>query len=508
VPARLLSLRTSSMSSSSSGSSKSFASSQNPSPPRSPDAPIGAPGSAVTLDSLIPHLLASKRSLSSINHVWRAKELCTSTKSALERNAVTTARTSFLRSGIVSQLNVLSQVQRTSENTSRRAATELEAAVRDLDDADLRLRTTLGKLRTTIVEAQLRPEGEERKNLLDFVDESGIEGLVRGIKNVIDRAGKGLDDFQEGYRQFEGTIDQTRSLLNKGSDGTDSFKLQNVSGERRSPIPDLLHNMEDHTREIAVNLESLVSHFDLCASAIKHTEGGGDAASKLAGDLPEGVDIGRTSVDTPPAPLSDEERMEMMRVLEEDAAQVDEVVMEIRERVANIEVMHDRVEAHTDLLEREHASITTAFKLLEDIGHKLPGYITRSQTHLLQWDDEKINIEERLEELEALREFYDGFLKAYDNLIIEIGRRKAMEEKMDKVVQEATLKLNKFHEDDIEEREAFTKEQGDFLPMDIWPGLMDAPLRFELGSADGNAGRVPAISKSVIREAILRVHGK
>lgn len=55
----------------------------------------------------------------------------------------------------------------------------------------------------------------------------------------------------------------------------------------------ILHEMEDYARNMAANLESLVSHFDLCAKAIRHTEGGGDAAMRIAGDLPEGSISGR-----------------------------------------------------------------------------------------------------------------------------------------------------------------------------------------------------------------------
>lgn len=380
--------------------------------------------------------------------------------------------------------------------------------MRDLDDANARLCATLDKLRNTIVEAGIRPQGEEKRNLLDFVDESGVDGLVGAIKDVIDGAGDGLKNFQEGNMGFEREVGKVRSILDGNSDGTDSPTSHHKGREEKSPIPEILQDLEDHAQEMAQNLESLVSHFDLCVSAIKSTEGGGDAASKIVGELPEGVDVDQTHVSAPPAPISDEERTEMMRVLEEDAGQVEDVVMEIKGRVVEMEALYERVEVHADRLRRENASADAAFRLLEEIGRKLSGYISQSQNFLLKWGDAKGTIEERLEELEALRDFYNGFLRAYDNLIIEIGRRKAMEERMDRVAQEAISKLDKLHEADVEEREAFKKAQGDFLPVDIWPGLMNAPLRFDIREADGDAERVPDISKSVIRKAILRVHGK
>ena len=449
-------------------------------------------------DTLLQHLLNSKRSLTSINHVWRANEICNSTRQALENSAVTTARSSFLRSGIRSQLNLLDGVQQTSKNTADLGKAEFEAVVRDLDDANERLKATLQNLRETIVEAKLRPEEEEKRNLLSFVDEKSVEEALSGTKRVIQNAGEEISRFNQGCKGFEEGIENIKTLLEQERDKNGEWN------EARSPLPEIMHEMDDHAREMAVNLESLVSHFDLCVTAIKHVEGGGDAASKITNDLPDGVDIGKQDAQ----PLSEEEKTHMMAVLQEDAGQVDEVVSEIRHHIAAMELLNERVEDHTSLSEKEHTNTLTAFASLEVMGRNLPAYLTQSKTFLLRWEDEKAKINEKLEELEGLREFYDGFLRAYDSLLIEIGRRKAMEVRMERLVQEAAARVEKMYEDDVEEREAFRKEQGDFLPVDIWPGLMNAPLRYHVLADESSVEKVPDISKSVIHRAIRRVHGE
>lgn len=65
----------------------------------------------ISLEALVTHLLASKRSLSSISTVWRANEIVTSARSALEESVVLGARTGFLRSGISEQGKVLRKVR-------------------------------------------------------------------------------------------------------------------------------------------------------------------------------------------------------------------------------------------------------------------------------------------------------------------------------------------------------------------------------------------------------------
>ena len=65
---------------------------------------------------------------------------------------------------------------------------------------------------------------------------------------------------------------------------------------------------------------------------------------------------------------------------------------------------------------------------------------------LVQWEREKGVIDEKLDELEALREFYEGFLAAYDGLIVEIGRRRNVHIRTQKILQEALIKIDKLYQ--------------------------------------------------------------
>ncbi|KAG6985298.1 serine/threonine-protein kinase RIO1 [Physcia stellaris] len=254
------------------------------------------------LESLVSHLLASKRSLSSVSHVLRANELVTSTRKTLETNMITTARTQFLRSGIDEQVKVLEQCW-----DSTQSFTETN---------------------------------------WNFAEE------VLGVRRLLS---------QRKVRIFEDSAENAETI---------------------SLVPDILTSMEDNAREMADNLESLVKHYDLCVSAIKHTEGGGDAAQRIAGES------------------------------------------------------------------------------------------TR---------------------------------RAYDNLLIEVGRRKALEAKVEMVVQDAMGKVNKLYNDDFGAREAFKTEQGEFLPGDIWPDMMNGPLQYAIAPVDNSMRKVPEVPRSVIQQAMDRV---
>ena len=373
---------------------------------------------------------------------------------------------------------------------------ELESLVEGLEDVDERLVGALEGLRRTGVEGKLRPGEDGGRSLLSFVQEGRVEEARVGARGVVEEGAGVVRGFEEVVGGLWEGLERVRGGLVGG-------ERREGEGEGGSMMVGVLQEMDDRAQEMAVGLESLVSHFDLCVTAIRHVEGGNDAAKKIAGggDLPDGVEVGG-EVEA----LSEEDWGRMMDVLEEDAGQVDEVVGEIKEHILVIEGLEERVQEFVRGLEGELGEVVRAVKMLEEIGRGLPGFVSATRTFVLRWEEESRKIDKSLEELEGLREFCEEFARAYDVLLIEIGRRKAMEVRIEKEVEAAMKKIEKLYDDDLEEREAFRKEQGDFLPVDIWPGVMNPPLRYRV-FAEEEVERVPDISKSVIHRAIKRVHG-
>jgi autophagy-related protein 17 len=80
----------------------------------------------VPLEALVSHLLASKRSLSSISTVWRANEIVTSARSALEESVILSSKTIYLRDGISEQVKVLRMVRGGIENVYKEGQREFE----------------------------------------------------------------------------------------------------------------------------------------------------------------------------------------------------------------------------------------------------------------------------------------------------------------------------------------------------------------------------------------------
>jgi autophagy-related protein 17 len=179
-------------------------------------------------------------------------------------------------------------------------------------------------------------------------------------------------------------------------------------------------------------------------------------------------------------PLSETEYHEMLSVLTKDAAEADDVVLEIQDRIGEMETTFDQVLEQRDALTSASTATTAVFHSLAKFAStKLPTYVAQCHTFAAIRKEEHERIQAGMVELTELRSLYIGFLDAYDGLILEAARRKSVRMAVEKVLRDARTKLDKFYADDVHAREKFRLEQGDYLPSDIWPDLGKGPMRVE-----------------------------
>ncbi|KGO77533.1 Autophagy-related protein 17 [Penicillium italicum] len=521
------------------------------------------------VDTLITYLLGAKRSLSSIAHVWRANEIVTASHSALEKSVVLCSRAGFLRRGLNGQLRLLYDVRTEVEQISYRGRDEFSVALKNLDAADARLRNTLDLLRGTIVHASFRPGDEEQKSLHDFVDERGVEELHASLKASIDRTNTARAELDTSNREFDDELQATRQSLRHYHTATKlaSSRLSITSSSSSasasasdsglltlSSMPGQIQSLEAHAQEMAILLEGLVRHFDLCVTAVKHTDDGGAVARSITGDMPTGIDgsndgmpnIGaeiNANLNAPLDPMTDAEYQEMVAVLIKDAAEADDVVMEIQDRVNEMESVFEQVQAQRDaLLSISKATIEVHSHLSSLASSRLPRYIAQAHNFTRVWHEENDRINSGLAELSDLHSLYDGFLNAYDSLMLEVARRRNVRQRVEKVLRDTRHKLDQLRDEDAAARDTFRVEQGDFLPSDIWPGVGLAPMQVQFlrlsgghldndpvaqiapeepsvheytgaakaGVSDGSAEgeQIPDLPRDLIEEAYARVNAR
>lgn len=453
-------------------------------------------------DLLISHIVAAKRSLN-LTHpsVIRASEIVTDARSSLEDSAILSARARFLSRSLESQLRILRAVQFEVEDASHKTQSEFGTVLKSLDAADARLRDTIENLRSTTVESGFRPEEEQQRTLLDFVDEKPVGELHDALKESIAEIQRAKREMDGSNATFEEDLNSINDILGEKTTGSATSE-----SEDNPPTPQsLLHGIEDHAKEVAESLESLVKHYDLCVTAIRHTEGGGAAMQGIDNDLPDSVDVDRPDLSAPAQPLSPAERKEMLTVLDNDALEVEDVVAEIQDRIVEMEIQLNQINAIKERKEARYDQTIRAFSMTEVLGRRLPSYIAQSQSFLSRWHDQQSKIEEGMSNLEALHEVYDNYLYAYDGLLVEVARRRAVRNQMERIIADAETKLQELHDTDMEAREAFKVKKGDFLPSDIWPGLEEPPMRIEIERVENEGRSLPCLRRSIVETAMRRL---
>ena len=241
-------------------------------------------------------------------------------------------------------------------------------------------------------------------------------------------------------QQFDEDVETIENCLKGQAGSTSELK------KFESSIPSVLRSLESQAHEMAKLLESLVQHFDLCVTALKHTEGGGAAAQKITNDLPMDISIRRSRRTPPFEPISEDDRHEMLSVLIKDAAELEDVVMEIRDRLTDMESQSEDLTSYLTQLKAAKAHASTAFHRLGDVGARLLGYTQQARDFQKRWGDQRQMIFDRVDEMEALRDFYEKFAAAYDGLLVEVGRRREMQNRMEKVTRDATREIDQIYQ--------------------------------------------------------------
>jgi autophagy-related protein 17 len=341
---------------------------------------------------------------------------------------------------------------------------------------------------------------------------SNLEGTLRAC---IDRYNENRATLDDSNDTFDTSLDNLHSSI-------ENVPLTPASASNPSPIPSLYQDLEAHAKEAAQAFQSLVQHYDLCVTALRHTEGGSAAATEATGDAPlhSGDEFA-----APPEPMGEDERQEMVAVLVKDAHEVEHVVTEIRERGSEMTFLLNQIENHINHLRNEASALSSILQMISQITASVKSHVATARSFHASWlDDTRPTLLTGIEEWENQREFYERFDLAYAELLVEVSSRRRRHEKAKRKAEEAQKELDRLHAEDERAREQFTLAQGDFLPLDIWPGLRDPPRQYEVravaigpdiedGAEEGDheehggegVKSIPQLGRNVVERALTRV---
>jgi autophagy-related protein 17 len=243
-------------------------------------------------------------------------------------------------------------------------------------------------------------------------------------------------------------------------------------------------------------LASLTQHFDMCVTAIQTTEGAAALARRKAAEVTQsqggesvsisGVIAEQESNRSDLEPQTAEDRAEMLRVVIHDAQLVDGVVQDIQDHLTEVELKYAALGDQTDQTRKAHLSMLDAYAALGDVGDRLADYLAAEEDFKTRWEMEKDVVFTKLDEMKQMREFYEGYASAYDGLLIEVARRRTVEDKVQAILRKARESVDKMLETDRAERETFRQEVGEFLPTDLWADMQGSAKRWKIVQVDDN----------------------
>ena len=465
---------------------------------------------SLTLEHLVKHFVAAKRSLNTQTVLWRATDIVNTARDLLEENAVVSAKNTSIRNLVEQQVDALEAVRRGIDVVESEVQAEFKQLLHDVDASFAGVNSTLAVLRDTPIEGALQPPGTPQKHLYDFIDSATVSNLQSTLRACIDRYNDAHATLDESSHVFDTCLDNLYSSI-------ENVPMTPVSTSTPSPIPSLYHNLEGHAKEAAQAFQSLVQHYDLCITALRHTEGGSAAATQATGDAPvHSEDNGAA----PPEPMSEEERRDMLNVLQKDAQEVEDVVTEIQERGSEMTFLLGQIENHIRHVRSESSALSKILEMMSQITGQVKEHIVTSRSFYASWlEDTRPSLLSGIDEWESQRDFFERFDLAYAELLVEVSSRRRRHEKAKRKAEDAQKELDRIRLEDERAREQFTVAQGDFLPLDIWPGLRDPPRQYEVrvvpasveGEQDENdqeiygGQSIPQLGRTVVERALTRV---
>ncbi|RPB22261.1 hypothetical protein L211DRAFT_789118 [Terfezia boudieri ATCC MYA-4762] len=446
------------------------------------------PGGAFTSSPRPEHdlttfFLNAKRSLESKDLIFRAADLVNNTKAALENAATLLPKCVYLRNALEGQLAAVRSLNGAMTQTKRSFVGIVQNTRKEYEEAQTGLSNILTSLRDTTLDPAFTPDREEPRTLHDFVDDAGVEKHLGEVQGIVARADSSINRYGEMLAAFGQDLATLEAALSKLPNT--SPKPPSILHPNQNPIPRSLSALDHLTVNLVDSFEKLNHHYDQCVDALRRTEA--------------------TPIQSSTVGLLQSLSPEEFRVLESDAEAVEEVLEEMSHYLNEMETIYaEQVQGHISTLEACHADTIAAFTQFDDFQGNLGSYIVATTEFESAQKEYHSLIHPALDRLAALSDFYAGFARAYDEMVVEAGRRMGIKNKMEGIMKRALTEIEELYEYDAQKREEFKAETGEFLPMDIWPGLMDPPMRYNVEAIGGD---IPLLKKEVLSKALRTVNG-
>ncbi|KZP33352.1 hypothetical protein FIBSPDRAFT_721504, partial [Athelia psychrophila] len=322
---------------------------------------------------------------------------------------------------------------------------------------------TLRDQRTARREKELR-DRKRWKTLRDFVDERGIEDELDAIesdRNDLDIVLGTTDSYPENLMDTVSGIE--KSLPGKAA---------------LPPINAIINSQAQASTHMANHLESLASHYEQMAGAMRESEAG--------------------------EAFSQDDLQDMNR----DTEELPSIMAELEEGIRSIESSHEQLSSGKTALSQHLELLPDTLRDLDELGEIMAEMLQCQESVEADADEHITTLHQRLVTLEDLHQRFVAFQMSFDKLLVEMARRRQYREAAEKIVEGMMVQLETMAEEERLVRVRFNADQGAHLPVDICLCIENPPTRWEVLPWNGEVmEELPDIDYDLIVEARERVAG-
>jgi len=300
------------------------------------------------------------------------------------------------------------------------------------------------------------------KTLRDFVDERGIEDATESVDN--DRIA--LDDILAITEDFPRILTDRVASLREGLPAL-------------PPLPSITHIFDDQERlstSMARHLESLSSHYDQMTIALRDKESGVE--------------------------FSEEDLLDMNRDMDE----LPSIIADLEDDLDAIQGNFDGLNAAKSENKERLACLRVTLGRLDELSDIMLDMLDQQQAVETDYEAHLASLQSHLTSLEHLYITYTSYQHSYNNLLLELDRRRRYQDSTRDLLANMLKQLDIRRLDEIHAREIFSGSHRAQLPNDLCLCIDDVPSRYVMNIAEGDSQEeVPDVDEDLLEDAMKRI---
>ncbi|KAG0188568.1 autophagy protein 17 [Apophysomyces sp. BC1034] len=430
---------------------------------------------------LIELLLVAKKALSTGQTICaQANTLSQESERYVEIIEKTWPKILFVNNHILVQLSTLERVREFLVLKTEEARNCIKDRETTLAEVTIELENIFEVLRQSDIdedilrvndERNMHKTAETKNTLFHHIDDQAVLDLQR----------RADDEIVEIESLYNSLVTMTKALSSTISDLA-SLQETSLSISLDEPASSFANEkariQEDEISKMADILTSLTNHYDQLGEATRLCQSQPEACKQL--------DI---------------------TVLQDDHDHIPDILEDLRESLEVVESESEEIRVRMQVYSSVKEELIKVLTQLEQFG--APGgqaeaicdKVVNAEAEL---KEHEYNLDNFFKQLASLAEWYRSYASSYNHLILEVERRRKIQEKQEKLQEELLESFEEAYNDERQERLKWFKEHGQYLPQALCPFIFDPPTKLSV-TMEQTAERLPDLSKSSLQKAMTQV---